>query len=158
MARPWSSRAASLSDLFFAPSFAVASALWRRASPKRPVQVVLARVNRADERGVHAADLVDAQAGQRLAVATWPRASAISLSSSLCRKSPITSECSIHTWALPSQLFGLLSGYVGACSQLVRAILLDGMVMLRVSRMQAVNYRLVVNNLSTRLSAGSYVE
>ena len=30
--------------------------------------------------------------------------------------------------------------------------------MLRVSRMQAVNYRLVVNNLSTRLSAGSYVE
>jgi len=35
---------------------------------------------------------------------------------------------------------------------------MDGMVMLRVSRMQAVNYRLVVNNLSTRLSAGSYVE
>jgi hypothetical protein len=32
------------------------------------------------------------------------------------------------------------------------------MVMLRVSRMQAVNYRLVVNSLSTRLSAGSYVE
>ena len=30
--------------------------------------------------------------------------------------------------------------------------------MLRVSRMQAVNYRLVVNNLATRLSAGSYVE
>ena len=30
--------------------------------------------------------------------------------------------------------------------------------MLRVSRMQAVNYRLVVNNLSTRLPAGSYVE
>ena len=32
------------------------------------------------------------------------------------------------------------------------------MVVLRVSRMQAVNYRLVVNNLSTRLPAGSYVE
>src|SRR5262249_43833587 len=32
------------------------------------------------------------------------------------------------------------------------------MVMLRVSRMQAVSYRLVVNNLSTRLPAGSYVE
>jgi Winged helix DNA-binding domain len=32
------------------------------------------------------------------------------------------------------------------------------MVMLRVSRRQAVNYRLVVNNLSTRLAAGSYVE
>ena len=30
--------------------------------------------------------------------------------------------------------------------------------MLRVSRMQAVNYRLAVNNLSARLSAGSYVE
>jgi len=32
------------------------------------------------------------------------------------------------------------------------------MVVLRVSRMQAVNYRLVVNYLSTRLSPGSYVE
>jgi DNA glycosylase AlkZ-like len=32
------------------------------------------------------------------------------------------------------------------------------MVMLRVSRRQAVNYRLVVNNLSTRVPAGSYVE
>ena len=32
------------------------------------------------------------------------------------------------------------------------------MVTLRVSRRQAVNYRLVVNNLSTRLPAGSYVE
>jgi hypothetical protein len=32
------------------------------------------------------------------------------------------------------------------------------MVMLRVSRMQAVNYRLAVNYLSTRLSPGSYVE
>jgi hypothetical protein len=35
---------------------------------------------------------------------------------------------------------------------------MDGIVMLRVSRLQAVNYRLVVNNLSTRLPAGSYVE
>jgi hypothetical protein len=32
------------------------------------------------------------------------------------------------------------------------------MVMLRVSRVQAVRYRLVVNNLSARLPAGSYVE
>ena len=32
------------------------------------------------------------------------------------------------------------------------------MVMLRVSRMQAVSYRLMVNNLSTRLPTGSYVE
>jgi hypothetical protein len=32
------------------------------------------------------------------------------------------------------------------------------MVMLRVSRMQAVNYRLAVNSLSARLPAGSYVE
>jgi Winged helix DNA-binding domain len=32
------------------------------------------------------------------------------------------------------------------------------MVMLRVSRTQAVNYRLLVNSLSTRLPAGSYVE
>lgn len=32
------------------------------------------------------------------------------------------------------------------------------MVVLRVSRAQAVNYRLVVNNLSARLPAGSYVE
>lgn len=30
--------------------------------------------------------------------------------------------------------------------------------MLRVSRTQAVNYRLAVNNLSSRLSAGSYAE
>src|SRR5215471_21611285 len=33
-----------------------------------------------------------------------------------------------------------------------------GMVVLRVSRMQAVNYRLVVNHLSTRLPPGSYVK
>jgi len=32
------------------------------------------------------------------------------------------------------------------------------MVMLPVSRMQAVSYRLMVNNLSTRLPTGSYVE
>jgi Winged helix DNA-binding domain len=35
---------------------------------------------------------------------------------------------------------------------------MDRMVMLRVSRAQAVNYRLLVNNLSSRLAAGSYVE
>src|SRR5215813_4382206 len=34
----------------------------------------------------------------------------------------------------------------------------DRIVMLRVSPAQAVNYRLVVNNLSSRLAAGSYVE
>jgi hypothetical protein len=38
------------------------------------------------------------------------------------------------------------------------ALPIDGMIMLRVSRTQAVTYRLVVNNLSTRLPAGSYVE
>src|SRR5213078_3769177 len=40
------------------------------AAPQRPVQVVVGRVGRAAERGVHAADLVDAQAGQRHAVAS----------------------------------------------------------------------------------------
>ena len=39
-----------------------------------------------------------------------------------------------------------------------RALGMDGMVMLRLSRAQAVNYRLVVNNLSSRLAVGSYVE
>jgi len=35
---------------------------------------------------------------------------------------------------------------------------MDWIVMLRVSRTQAVNFRLSVNNLSNRLAAGSYVE
>lgn len=38
------------------------------AAPEGPVQVVLWRVGRAAKRGVHPADLADAQAGQGLAV------------------------------------------------------------------------------------------